>query len=321
MTRSVRTVLGDIEPDALGVTYAHEHVILDSPFVEDRLPDIRLDSVAAAVAELRSCAAVGVSAMVDALPCATGRDVLRLAQVSRASGVHIVAATGLHSETWYPGTSWANEAAPEILADLFTADVVDGIDRFDYRGPVIDRTDHRAGIVKIGSLHDVPNERDRRVFAAAVETQRRTGAPIITHCEGGRGAVAQVELLSEYGADLGRVVLSHTDKVADLAYHADILETGINVEYDQALRQPVLMERGTAWVCAGMVAAGYVDQIMLGTDGARRSMWTTLGGAPGLAWLASGLVAMLEARGVEAADVQTMLVANPARVLALGGSR
>src|ERR687891_2924146 len=27
----VRTVLGDVEPDALGVTYAHEHLIVDSP--------------------------------------------------------------------------------------------------------------------------------------------------------------------------------------------------------------------------------------------------------------------------------------------------
>lgn len=317
----VRTVTGDIEPSALGATYAHEHIVLDSPFVEDRLPDIRLESVAAAVAELRSCAVVGVRSVVDALPCATGRDANRLAAVSRAAGVHIVAATGLHSEMWYPGTSWANEASPETLADLFTADLVDGIDRFDYRGPVIDRTDHRAGIVKIGSLHEVPNERDRRVFAAAVETQRRTGAAIITHCEGGKGGLAQVELLASMDADLGRVVLSHTDKVPDLGYHRDLLESGVNVEYDQALRQPVATERSTAWVCAEMVAAGYVDQIMLGTDGARRSMWTALGGSPGLAWLASGFTAMLRARGVRAEDVDTMLVANPARVLALGGAK
>lgn len=316
MTVAVRTVLGDIAGDDLGVTYAHEHVILDSPLVEDRFADIRLHDVDAAIAELRACAAAGVGTMVDATPCAAGRDPVRLAQVSRRSGVGIVAATGLHTERWYPGLSWANEAGPALLADLFTADVVEGIDRFDYRSPVVERTGHRAGAVKIGWLDDAPSDRDRRVYEAAAETHRRTGVPLLTHCEGGRGGLAQIELLDGFGVAPERVVLSHTDKVADLGYHRDLLATGAYLEYDQALRQSPDEERGTAWLVTQMLAAGHGHRLMLGTDGARRSMWTSLGGAPGLAWLLTGFVPLLRERGATGMQIEEMLVANPARLFA-----
>jgi 5-phospho-D-xylono-1,4-lactonase len=313
VTAVVRTVLGDIAPGELGVTYAHEHVILDSPLAEDRFADIRLHDVDAAVAELRTCAAAGVRTMVDAMPCAAGRDPVRLAAVSRQSGVSLVAATGLHTERWYPGLSWANEAGPDVLADLFTADVVEGVDRFDYRGPVVERTAHRAGVVKIGWLEETPSARDRRVYEAAAETHRRTGVPVLTHCEGGRGGLAQVELLTGYGVAADRIVLSHTDKVADPGYHRELFATGVYLEYDQALRQAPDEERGTAWLTTEMLGAGHGDRLMLGTDGARRSMWASLGGAPGLVWLVTGFTDLLRIRGVTPTQIDAMLVANPAR--------
>ena len=156
MNGRVRTVLGDVDPDDLGITYAHEHVILDAPIVVDRFPHILLDDVDRAVAELQDCAASGVGCVVDAMPCAGGRDATRLAEVSRRSGVHVIATTGLHTRKWYPGRSWANECDPETLADLFVADVETGIDHFDYLGPVVQRTPHRAGLIKVGTLQEAP---------------------------------------------------------------------------------------------------------------------------------------------------------------------
>jgi len=309
-------VLGDIAPDRLGITYAHEHVILDSPMVEDRLPDILLDDAEAAVAELALCRTAGVATVVDALPCAAGRDPGRLGDMSRRSGVAIIATTGLHTRTWYPGRSFAKEAVPEVLADLFVGDITGGIDHFDYRGPVVSRTEHRAGLIKVGTLDPTLDELDRRIFGAAAEAHRRTGAPILTHCEGGRGGMAQVEYLFEVGVAPDRIVLSHTDKVADPAYHRDLMEAGVYLEYDQALRQDPAEAQGTAWLVTEMVAAGCTDQLMLGTDGARRSMWTSLGGAPGLAWLLTDFTAILAERGVDAAAIDRMLIDNPARFFA-----
>ena len=312
----IRTVLGDIAPETLGPTYMHEHLILDSLVIQERFPHILLNSVEDAVAEVRLAADAGVSAMVDAMPCAGGRDPLRLAGVSRQTGVAIVATTGLHVAKYYPGHPWALALSSDELAPLFIADINEGIDAFDYTGPVVKRTDVRAGIIKVATAQAVPSAQERELFAAGVAAHHATGAPLLTHCDGGVGAMEQIALLSELGMDLGRVVISHTDRIADPRYHDAILSTGVNVEYDQALRQAPDTEMGTAWLLAEMVHDGFGDQIMLGTDGARRSLWSTLGGAPGLAYLYSGFVDVLHRHGLDAATVDKLFVTNPRRFLA-----
>ncbi len=55
--------------------------------------------------------------------------------------------------------------------------------------------------------------------------------------------------------------------------------------------------------------------MMLGTDGARRSLWASLGGNPGLASLLTGFVPPWR-HGVEPATITELLVDNPARWLA-----
>jgi 5-phospho-D-xylono-1,4-lactonase len=317
MTAVVRTILRDVPAEGLGAAYLHEHLIIDSPLVQDRFPHIWLPSVQDATAEVGACAAAGVGTMLDAMPCACGRDVVKLAAISRGTGVHIVAATGLHTAKYYAGRRWTQEEDPAVLADLFTADVVEGIDRNDYAGPVVRRSEHRAGVVKVATAGEEPSAAERRAFAAAAETLRRTGVPLLTHCEDGHGAPAQLALLRDLGVPLERVVLSHTDKVRDPGYHRELLQSGVNLEYDQALRQEPDESRGTAWLIAQMVADGHADQLMLGTDGARRSLWQSLGGSPGLAWLATGFPAVLERHGVDAAVRRRLFVDNPARVLAL----
>jgi phosphotriesterase-related protein len=317
VTPVARTVLGDVPADRLGPAYLHEHLVIDSPLVHDRFPHIWLPSVQDAAAEVGACAAAGVGTMLDAMPCASGRDVVKLASISRATAVHLIAATGLHTAKYYDGRPWTQEEDADVLADLFTADVVDGIDRYDYGGPVVRRTEHRAGVVKVATAGDLPTPAERRAFAAAAETVRRTGVPVLTHCEEGRGGPAQLELLRDLGVPLHRVVLSHTDKVRDPGYHRALLQSGVNLEYDQALRQDPAEPRGTAWLIAAMVADGHAGQLLLGTDGARRSLWRTLGGSPGLAWLAGGFRAVLERHGVDRAVRRQLFVDNPARVLAL----
>jgi 5-phospho-D-xylono-1,4-lactonase len=313
--RVVRTVLGDIPAERLGVTLCHEHLIIDSPLIADRFPHTYLPRVADAATEVGQCASAGVTAMVDAMPAASGRNVMKLADVSRTAGVHVIAATGLHTARYYPGARWIAEEPPDVLAALFWGDVTGGIDRYDYTAPIVRRTEHRAGIVKGATLGGSPDDRERKIFEAVAETHRLTGVPVLTHCENGKGAVEQLKLLDELEVPFQRVVVSHTDKNPDLGYHRDLLSSGVNLEYDQALRQPPDADRGTAWLISQMVSEGFASQILLGTDGARRSLWRTLGGRPGLAWIVEDFTKVLEQLGVDAGTQRTLFVDNPARVL------
>ena len=311
MAPTVRTVLGDVAATDLGVCYAHEHLVIDGGVPKIINPEISLQDEAAAIDELGACARVGVRSVVDAMPADAGRNVRKLAAISRTTGVHIVVATGLHHARYYGERHWGEVLDPEELADLFVADVIDGVDAFDYGGPVVRRTPHRAGVVKVAGSAGGPTDRDRRVFAAAALTAQRTGVAVLTHCEAGEGGVDQVEVLAGHGVDPGRVMLSHTDKVADLGYHRALLDTGANVVYDQGIRTP----DGTERLVLAAAETGRIDQVLLGTDGARRSLWRILGGSPGLAALRTDLGARLTA--ALGPEVNQVWVANPARVLAL----
>jgi len=113
------------------------------------------------------------------------------------------------------------------------------------------------------------------------------------------------------------VVMSHTDKEPDFGYHNEILSSGVNVEYDQSLRQIDMEHSTSALLTAEMVEQGFGRQIMLGTDGARRSLWSSLGGAPGLAALYKVWSLKLREVGLTDEQLELMFVGNPARFLSL----
>ena len=108
----VRTVLGDIEPAAMGVTYAREHLVIVGGKPVEISPDFLLADVDRMSAELSDAGEAGLRTAVDAMPADCGRDPLMLAELSRRSDVHLVAAAGLHHQKFY-GPSYSSLRARE----------------------------------------------------------------------------------------------------------------------------------------------------------------------------------------------------------------
>ncbi len=310
-----RTVLGDVDPAALGITYAHEHLVIDAGRAVQLFPEFDLGDVDAMTTEVAEATALGLRTVVDAMPCDTGRSAEKLADLARRTGLHLIAPTGLHHDRFYGPAHWSQRVTVDELAGLFEADVQDGIDANDYSGPVVRRTAYRAGVIKIGASAGGPSERDRRVFAAAAEAHRRTGVPILTHCEDGTGALEQVRLLQELGVELGHVALSHVDKVVDRGYHRELLSSGAFAEYDQSFRWGE-RPNGTVQLLDWMIADGLDGQVVVGMDAAKRGYYHVFGGQPGLAWLLDGFRRLLDAAGIGAAVRERLFVANPARLYA-----
>lgn len=311
----VRTVLGDIGPVELGVTYAHEHLIIDGGRPVELSPDFLLADVDRLATELREAAATGLRTAVDAMPADCGRNPSKLAELSRRSGVNIVAATGLHHERFYGPAHWSLRASEDELADLFVDDVSDGIDERDYSGPIVRRTAVRAGIVKVGGSEGGPSGRDRPIFRAAAAAHRRTGVPIHTHCESGTGALEQIRVLTDAGVPAARISLSHLDKVVDPGYHREVLATGAFAVYDQAFRWGD-RANGTILLLESAVADGHAGQVMLGMDAARQGYLRAFGGQPGLGYLLGAFSDELEARGLGPEIRHRFFVDNPARAFA-----
>jgi phosphotriesterase-related protein len=307
MPHVVRTVLGDIPSDQLGVTYMHEHLIIDSPIVAKDFPHIHLPSESEAIEEVGLCRAAGVQTMVDCMPTGAGRSAVKLAAISKATGMNIIATAGLHTDRYYLPTDELEIMATEKLAQVFIKDIQVGMEG----------TEFKAGQIKVVTSGSLIKDRDKRLFEAVAIAHQETGAPIISHCEHGKGALEQINLFNKLNIPMSKVTLSHTDKENDVSYHKEILSSGINVEYDQSLRQSDLDVPPSASLMQAMIEEGFIDQIMLGTDGARRSLWSSLGGSPGLAWLYSGWSKKLMEFGMTQAQLDTVFMHNPARTLAL----
>jgi phosphotriesterase-related protein len=280
----IRTVLGDLAPAEAGLVYAHEHIVIEEGFATLSNPDFVLTDTDKICQELAHFYQLGGRTMVDTMPANAGRNVLKLAEVARRTRVNIVVPTGLHLEIYYPPNHWRYHYSEDQLTDLFVADVQQGIDRYDYGGPLVERTPHRAGMIKLATGDEPISVHQEKIFRAVVNTHRLTGVPILTHTNYGRQALAQAELFAHLGADLRHVVLSHVDRHPDVGYHHALMQTGVRVEYDSAFRwKPG--EPNLTYQLLQQLLPQYPGQITMGMDMARRTYWQSFGGKPGLGFL------------------------------------
>ncbi|MFF1380217.1 phosphotriesterase [Streptomyces sp. NPDC058308] len=294
---AVRTVLGDIAPEDLGVCDAHDHLFLRSP----QLPGQELDSAEEAAAELAAFRAAGGQSVVQWTPHGMGRHAGRLPALSTTSGIRLVAATGLHQAAHYT-TEFLARLRADGLAALFVRELTEGIGESGVR----------AGLIKVaGGFHGL-DAHARWTMAAAAEAHRATGAPISVHLELGTGAPDVLDLLcGEFGVPPHRVILGHLNRSPDLICHLQAAEAGAYVAFDG----PSRTHHATDWrmpdAARSLADAGFGDRILLGGDTTTAGARSVRGG-PGMPHLLRRVRPRLE-DAVGAELVGRILTTNPGR--------
>lgn len=307
-----RTVLGDIQAQEMGLTYSHEHIVIEESFPTISNPAFVLNDVKKISTELKEFYSYDGRTMVDTMPAACGRNVLKLAEVSRNSKVNIIVPTGIHLEIYYPPNHWRYYVSVDEMEELFIKDITEGVDEYDYNSPIIKRTKHKAGMIKLATGNDKITGHQRKIFEAVVRAHNKTGAPILTHTNGGKLAIEQVELFQKLGADLNHVVISHVDKQKDLGFHRELLQTGVYVEYDSHFRWKTKDENWTLELLENMLP-DYSDRIVLGMDMAKHTYWKSYGGKPGLTYLLSEFRSELENKDL-GGYFEAMFFSNPSKL-------
>lgn len=304
-----RTVLGDRPADAMGLTYSHEHIVIDDSYVTAKNPEFLLNDVDKISAELSGFYKVGGRTVVDTMPANSGRNVLKSAEVSTRSGVHIIVPTGIHLEIYYPENHWRYRYSEDELTRLFIADIEEGIDEFDYSGPFVKRTRHKAGLIKLATGDGSFSKHQELIFRAVVNAHLETGAPILTHTNFGQQAMEQAVLFHKLGAKLEHVVLSHVDRAKEIDYNRAVLDIGVRLEYDSAFRWKKEEPNYTLQLLE-LLLPDYADQIVMGMDMAKNSYWKSYGGSPGLNYLIETIPDFLKSKGL-AAYSQNLFFENP----------
>ncbi len=310
-----RTVLGDKPVSEMGLTYSHEHIVIEDSYVTEKHPEFLLNDTDRIAEELLEFYAAGGRTMVDTMPANAGRNPLKLAEVSRRSGVQIIAPTGIHLEIYYPKHHWRYSLTESDLTALFIADIEEGIDQFDYSCPAVKRTPHKAGLIKLATGDGAFTPHQELIFRAVVNAHLETGAPILTHTNHGRQALEQALLFEKLGARLEHVVLSHLDRNPDAAYHSAVLDVGVSVEYDSAFRYELKGEPNATLRLLEQLLPKYPDQITLGMDMAKYAYWKSYGGRPGLTYLIETIPDFLKERQL-GSYYHKVFFDTPARIFA-----
>ncbi|MEM0318311.1 MAG: hypothetical protein QXZ31_10515 [Thermofilaceae archaeon] len=311
---AILTARGLISDSDLGPTNAHIHLIAMPPawlyrtptFSND--PDYFLTDVDKAIEELRLFRRSGGAAAVDATCRDYGRNPRALMQIiEKVPEVKLILVTGfnrgIYLDEWYYVTS------ENKIADLFANEVEVGIEE----------TPLKAGLIKVGAdyMRILPIE--EKCMRAAAAAHLSTGAPIVVHTTLGTAALEVLHLLEKSNVDPESVIFYHVDRNLDPYYWEEVLSRGSYVVLDQIGKVKYGPEISRARFIIDLIRIGFENQVMLGTDIARRSEMKSYGGGPGLDYLLSKFMPylrkVLEKEGLDPRIGEKLIIDNPRRAL------
>lgn len=345
LSNKVQTVLGPVEPEALGVTLTHEHLLvdqgcyfrvpdeaserewIDAPLELSRRGKIvprygyfvdnsRLYDTTAATEEALLYKYAGGNSLVDVTNIGIGRDPLALARISRATGLNIIMGTGYYVWPSHPQNmdqKTEDGIAEELIRDLTVGVGDSGI---------------RCGIIgEIGNMWPT-NDNERKSLRASAIAQKATGAPILIHPGFHPDSPpAIIDELRRAGADLERVIIGHLGFFHENEIFDAIAESGCYLEWDTFGREDTSNE----WQLLGipaylptdndrikaieyMVERGYEDKIVVGHDVCFKFQLTRNGGN-GYPHLLTSIVPRLKKMGFNDKTIHKIFVDNPRNIL------
>lgn len=335
-----QTVLGLINSEDLGVTLAHDHVLIDGTFMyvepeeisqkglahqkitlqnrgwvgyhwTSNLDNVELKDEELAVTELKRFVAAGGHSIVDPTNVGLGRDPRALARIARLTGMNIIMGAGYYLGTTHP--DYMTDRSEESITEEIVRDIEVGVGN----------TQIRAGLIgEIGCAYPWWKN-EKKSLRAAVAAQKLTGAPLMVHP--GRDPMSPVEiveLVDKAGGDLSRTIICHIDRTClDRSWLNDLASSGCYLEYDlfgnessyyppnPDVDMPSDAERMD--VILWHFEQGYEKQVLLSHDVATKHRLHAYGGL-GYDHLITNVVPRLQKRGLSDQQVSILVIDNPA---------
>lgn len=253
----VQTVQGPVDAEQIGVTLIHEHLRFRDEATAENWPD-RYDADVereAAVAAVTAARDRGVRTIVDPTAMGGGRDVRFMRDVAQATGVNVVACTGIYSYDHLP-QYFVNRDADQV-AEHYVSDIEKGIQGTEIKAAFIKTAADEPGIT--------PNV--EKLHRAAARASLQTGAPIMCHSHPASGTgPKQVAILLEEGVDPAKIQIAHTGDSDDLDYIEGLLASGVWIGLDRyGLNMFLPRERRDA-TTAELLRRGHADRLFLSQD-------------------------------------------------------
>ncbi|XP_004468940.2 N-acetyltaurine hydrolase [Dasypus novemcinctus] len=335
----VQTVLGPVEPSALGRTLTHEHlamtydccfcapapgheaaslepISMSSMYWVQKNPychreNLRLDQEREAVRdELLRFRAAGGGAVVENTTRGLSRDVRALRWLAEQSGVHVLAGTGFYVDATHSAETRAMPV--EQLTDTLVGEILHGADG----------TSIKCGVIgEIGCSWPL-TESERKVLEATAQAQAQLGCPVIIHPGRNPSAPFQIiRILQEAGADISKTVMSHLDRtIMDKKELLEFAQLGCYLEYDlfgtELLNYPfnpdIDMPDDNKRIrrVRLLVDEGYGERVLMAHDIHTKNRLVKYGGH-GYSHILTNIVPKMLHRGISQSAVDKILIENP----------
>ncbi len=343
LSGKIQTVTGIIEPQDLGVTLPHEHLISDGsawykPPVAatelamaqakvsletlwwvryhwfQNLDDLMLLDEAETIEEITHFQRAGGHSVIEMSNNGLGRDPLALQRVSRATGLNIIMGSGYYLADSLP--AGFEKRSAEDIAEEIVRDINEGAGK----------TGVKAGYIgEIGCSWPL-DPRERTSLIAAAKAQRITGAYLNIHPgQGEDSAFEAVAILEENGADLSRTTLDHIDRaVRDPQNRLKLARKGLTLEYDLFGREgyypptrrmidlPTDHQRLNEIM--DLIQAGFLNQILMSSDIWNKHQRRRYGGW-GYDHILRNTLPVMRLKGFTQEMIDAIMIHNPARLL------
>ena len=315
----IRTLTGDIAPENLGVTYAHDHLFCVPPlWKEKKDDDLLIDDIESSIRDVNLFTAAGGQAVYDATAIDYGRDPAALKTISERTGIRIIATAGFNKAIMWPGRMAGTGGTFQAWIDSHS--------RAEIRGHVVgeltvgmDGTGLKGGVAKFGTGYNTISEAEDKVMRAVLDAHKETGSPLHSHTELGTLILEQLAIVKVEGVDPTRLTIAHVDRNPDHWVHRKAADTGVFMCFDGISRIKYHPESVLIDCILNLVKHGLEDQIVVGGDIARRTMYRNYGkGGLGLGYiLESWAPSFIEQAGDAGFDGRALFrkffVANPRR--------
>ena len=319
VAKTVNTVLGPIAAHELGVVAVHEALLSVVPGAE-YAPDITMDRaemfgiLAKKLTEFREH---GGKTIVDSTGMFHGRDLKLYEALSRTTGVHIIASTGMGPEENLGGyflTPQTNPPTPwpaEKFAALFSREVTEGmvVPRLERRGA--------AGLVTTTAAREGMTPTEESLFRGAARAALNTGVPVSIRF--GADALHDLDVILEESVPAQRVLVGSLDRRDAAGAALEVARRGAYVGLDNVgLDDDAahLNDAERAALVLELVAAGFAEKVILSSN--------AIGVAKGqpdtpvsFHHVLSTFVPQLKSLGLTTADTARILIENPRELLSV----
>ena len=304
------TVRGWIDANDMGLTLPHEHALVSfQPYAEWARQPLGYDRdavVSVVLPRLRRLRELGCRTFVDATPMNVGRDPALLRRLSEESGLHMLTPTGNYAareNAFLPPHVFS--LAAEALAGRWMREWTDGIDG----------TGVRPGFIKLGFNGKTLSDVERKLIHAGAVTHRQTGLTIGAHTGPAVSALEQLAVLEREGVHPSAWIWIHAQGESDSAQHIAAARRGAWIELDGI--DSASVERHVGFVTR-LRDAGLLGHVLISQDAG----WYSVGQSSGhmarsYEVMFSDFLPALRARGFSAAEIDTLLVKNPAKAFAV----